>query len=164
MSAPHRTAESQILQPVKGLHFDGAVCHVSLVINTDEFAVRGGRRQISFQQHFFGQDRVLQQRPYTWPYGVLSCMSPTSTDLGCLSPSSSTRRQSGGMWVSLRHLASRQMQLQVLHQNSGTLDVFTISKLNRCTLRMSQASVLSLRSTRNPLEQQSQSHHVIFLC
>lgn len=45
---------------------------------------------------------MLQKQPYTWLYSVLSCMSPTPRDLGCLSPSSSTWRQFGGMWVSLR--------------------------------------------------------------
>lgn len=36
------------------------MCCFSLVINTDEFPVRGGRRQILSQQHFFGQDHVTE--------------------------------------------------------------------------------------------------------
>lgn len=64
----------------------GAVHGVSLVINIDECAVRRGGRQIPFQQHFFGQDHVLQQPIHTTvQYLVPSVPIPSRSQLSILS-------------------------------------------------------------------------------
>lgn len=65
----------------------GAVQGISSVINTDEFAVRRGGRQIPFQQDLFGQDRVLQQHTHNVQCPVPSVPIPSRSWLSLTFPS-----------------------------------------------------------------------------
>lgn len=109
----------------------GAVHSISLVINIDEFAVRRGGRQIPFQQHFFGQDHVLQQHIHTTvQYPVPSVPIPSRSR-----PSLTFPINPEAAWGNVglpQPLTSTQRQFQELHWISGTLAVFAVSRPNRC--------------------------------
>lgn len=91
-------SEIHTLQCVEHLPMAGAVHGVSLVINTDEFNVRRGGRQIPLQQPFFGQDQVLQQ--HTQLGNALSHLSPCPAGPGCL-PFPISPEAAWGMQLSL---------------------------------------------------------------